>query len=1403
MKPMKFHAIVLIILCLAGFVYADSDIQVTVQPNPFEQGKSTTFEVTTRYAARSLKLRIYKDSTRVFSDRFSSYTYVWYGQDYKGELLAPGTYTYEVVAGCPCKGIKTSGTVTITAPSTPTPTPTPTPSPGPSRPISEEKMSMTTFIQKVARGGAINYAAIPVCPKEGPTGFPEQGVLGYWCKKLNVGSPGEEGAIRYWALIENDPSTSYDNISIEIYIFYAKGVCQNPPQASTVGCRECVLFLQNMWQTQEIPKIVGEYAISALRAYQGAATGPTPTPTPTPSPKATMTLEQFFQANYGCNLPENIGKSMPCRGCDSSKGKWVNPALRRHVICYSKRYGGAKWKIIIHISGTVDGVKCSKNINSVNLVACMKFRKKAGIGFWQNVTEIPVEVGNDAISKLKVYCQAPTRTPTPCPTTGEFQVLVNPNPFEQGKSTTFTVSGTGITQIWVRIYNLTGKLVFDSGWVSGNSYTWNGVANKGSLAGKQLAKGAYIYVIYVKINSETKGPYKGYVYIVKAGEAKQSPEPTTPTPFTPTPSVTPPGITPSPTGTTPPSITTPPAGIECESNEDCFCGDGCYNGVCIHPEITVNGSADQILAYSGKPLETTIIWTIANVGDDAAVLQEITPAGCDGITCSLEIPSDTTLQLAPKNELPLNTLGSIALKKEEQAKTSDSSADVLKFASNENDFKFEFGEVEVDLAWKRVTLAKSFSNPIVVAKPIDMCADRAENQCDMVVVRIRNVQSNSFEIMLQEWGKKIDGVLARPHKVEYLVIEEGQYEVGGLTIEAGKFTATNFASGVHFKADFDQIPVVITSMATYNGPDASVTRNYNPCKEGWVHPQQYISNCSEFGDFVTKIQEQRRKCSLGHSEEEIHYVAISPGTATIGNTIWEVKRVYGVTDEGKDAVFETNFDNVPIVIADMQTTNGDHPAMLRFYNKNRDSIRFIIAEENSGFFGYPSHAPEEVGYIAIAEGEVSGLKAVIETDKDSCSAAPCTIAFDGSKSTGNIVSYEWDFGDGSTASGVQVKHTFNKEGTYKVKLTVTDSSGNTDTAIKTITVSSAAPTPVKGRVIKPGQSIKIKEKLLGLTPGKYELGLTVKYTDLFGAGNKQASEWKKTIVDVASVESDKFHVKLKVQEQNFCIGPNGLFGLTGKAALPKVRFSWKFVGKGAIGIDECDKKESGDFIYCDPTQFAIELAQKLNRINELAKSKKYAEIKNYTSFKAYLIGDNYSENFQKDFAHYYAQGFLEAPSWFTSSSTPWHKYFENPAYLRFEPRDIEGGLYAVTIDFNFKGSEYDFFKEGAPNATITVKFDKLHDIGIDVPDSPFYYLPLNGLVGASGRADYGVGFTNATEPITINVINNTPVNTSAKGGRKQITTHLYREFEEIIEAQSKVLEIDLSNNTMNFYISQP
>jgi len=56
--------------------------------------------------------------------------------------------------------------------------------------------------------------------------------------------------------------------------------------------------------------------------------------------------------------------------------------------------------------------------------------------------------------------------------------------------------------------------------------------------------------------------------------------------------------------------------------------------------------------------------------------------------------------------------------------------------------------------------------------------------------------------------------------------------------------------------------------------------------------------------------------------------------------------------------------------------------------------------------------------------------------------------FDGSDSydpDGEIVSYEWDFGDGTVVSGASVDHTYQDDGVFFLELTVTDDMGATDT----------------------------------------------------------------------------------------------------------------------------------------------------------------------------------------------------------------------------------------------------------------------------------------------------------------------------------------------------------------------
>lgn len=76
-----------------------------------------------------------------------------------------------------------------------------------------------------------------------------------------------------------------------------------------------------------------------------------------------------------------------------------------------------------------------------------------------------------------------------------------------------------------------------------------------------------------------------------------------------------------------------------------------------------------------------------------------------------------------------------------------------------------------------------------------------------------------------------------------------------------------------------------------------------------------------------------------------------------------------------------------------------------------------------------------------------------------------TIVFDATPSydiDGTIVKYIWDFGNGSTASGVRVTHTYSSPGTYTVTLTVTDDYGLSNSTNKTIIVKpSSTPTPTR------------------------------------------------------------------------------------------------------------------------------------------------------------------------------------------------------------------------------------------------------------------------------------------------------------------------------------------------------
>jgi PKD repeat protein len=74
-----------------------------------------------------------------------------------------------------------------------------------------------------------------------------------------------------------------------------------------------------------------------------------------------------------------------------------------------------------------------------------------------------------------------------------------------------------------------------------------------------------------------------------------------------------------------------------------------------------------------------------------------------------------------------------------------------------------------------------------------------------------------------------------------------------------------------------------------------------------------------------------------------------------------------------------------------------------------------------------------------------------------------TISFVGTASydpDGTVVSYSWDFGDGSTASGATASHSYSIAGNYTASLTVTDNSGSTASNTALIIIQDRPPTAI-------------------------------------------------------------------------------------------------------------------------------------------------------------------------------------------------------------------------------------------------------------------------------------------------------------------------------------------------------
>ncbi|WP_131106063.1 LamG domain-containing protein [Ornithinimicrobium sufpigmenti] len=116
---------------------------------------------------------------------------------------------------------------------------------------------------------------------------------------------------------------------------------------------------------------------------------------------------------------------------------------------------------------------------------------------------------------------------------------------------------------------------------------------------------------------------------------------------------------------------------------------------------------------------------------------------------------------------------------------------------------------------------------------------------------------------------------------------------------------------------------------------------------------------------------------------------------------------------------------------------------------------------------YAAAGTYEVSLVVTDDEGASALSSVSVTVQEppqnqaptaqlTVSVSDLTVSVDGSESLdtdGQVVAYDWDFGDGEQASGQTASHTYAAAGTYTVTLSVTDDDGATGTAQEQVEVS--------------------------------------------------------------------------------------------------------------------------------------------------------------------------------------------------------------------------------------------------------------------------------------------------------------------------------------------------------------
>ncbi len=226
--------------------------------------------------------------------------------------------------------------------------------------------------------------------------------------------------------------------------------------------------------------------------------------------------------------------------------------------------------------------------------------------------------------------------------------------------------------------------------------------------------------------------------------------------------------------------------------------------------------------------------------------------------------------------------------------------------------------------WHTIPFDGAYSSPVVVV------STAAARGFQSNKVRVRNVQSQSFELLLQEYTPT---AAQQAEVVSWVVVEEGVHELpGGLMIQAGITPITAEETSVSFIEPFETSPMVMNQVSNNQG-------------ERIITPNVTDITTSSFDNISNRIRRPKN----------LSWIAIEEGKVDTLAGVLEAEKIdFPARNGWRRSKFDLPLNGQPTFMVQLQTNVSDSTARVFYRNLTNDSVQLRMRES----------APNSVNQVA-------------------------------------------------------------------------------------------------------------------------------------------------------------------------------------------------------------------------------------------------------------------------------------------------------------------------------------------------------------------------------------------------------------------------------------------------------